>query len=532
MEDASELLNVWMETVRDYAIFLVDLSGRVASWNVGAERILGYTESEVFGLPLSILFTQEDRNQGIPEWELETARNHGRATDDRWHVRKDGTRFWCNGLLTAIRDGDGSIRSYVKVMRDLTERKLMEDELRARAEALLEADRRKNEFLAMLSHELRNPMAPILTSLFVLKAQDRIEDSVQEQARAMIERQVMNLKRLVEDLLDVSRLALNRIQLKSEPLDLATVAARAVENLRPLIRERHHKLTVTTEPGSLWLRADPIRLEQVIENLLANAARFTDPGGTIWLTVEREVDQAVLRVRDTGIGIAAEMLDRAFVLFTQADQGLARSRGGLGIGLNLARNLVTLHGGTIEARSEGVGKGSEFIVRLPLPADQPQAPESQPFSTPANSPLVTTTKGTGRRILIVDDNIDAARSIELLLEHAGFEVQLAHDGRSALDMVRSFQPAVVLLDIGLPHLDGYTVAREARRGNPVLLIGLSGYAPDPGARPLFDHYFIKPVRADELLELLSGLEPSRHPSTRSSASMPDGEAASLNSAEK
>ena len=303
MEDASELLNIWMETVRDYAIFLVDLDGCVTTWNVGAERILGYAENEVVGSPLARFFTPEDRDKGVPEWELRNAKDHGRASDDRWHVRKDGSRFWCSGMLMAVRDEQSSVRSYVKVMRDLTERKLMEEELRARADALLEADRRKNEFLAMLSHELRNPLAPILTSLYLLKKQDRTEDPVHQQARAMIERQVMNLKRLIDDLLDVSRMAGNRVELQRERLDLSTLVARAVEDVRPLIQEREHTLTVTTETGPFWVVADAVRLEQVIESLLTNAAKFTDPGGKIWLTIRAEEDKVELRVRDTGIGL-------------------------------------------------------------------------------------------------------------------------------------------------------------------------------------------------------------------------------------
>jgi PAS domain S-box-containing protein len=257
MEDAIKLFSTWMETVRAYPVFLVNLAGRIATRNVGAERILGYSEREIVGFHLEVFFTPDDRDWGVPAWELEIAKNHGRATDDRWHVHKDGSRFWCSGMLMAVRDGQGSIRSFVKVMRDLTERKLMEDEVRARANALLEADRRKNEFLAMLSHELRNPMAPILTSLFVLKTPASLENPVLGQDRAMIERQVMNLKRLIDDLLDVSRMALNRIQVQLETLDLSTIAAHAVEDVRLLMRERGHKLTITTDLGALWVRADP-----------------------------------------------------------------------------------------------------------------------------------------------------------------------------------------------------------------------------------------------------------------------------------
>ena len=299
MQDAPDLLNVWMETVRDYAIFLVDLTGKVASWNVGAERILGYQESEVIGMSLSVFFTPEDLERDVPKWEMDQALANGRASDDRWHVRKDGTRFWCSGLLMAARDAQGSLRGFVKVMRDLTERKKMEEQLRTRAEELLEADQRKNEFLAMLSHELRNPLAPILTSLYILKEKGPSEDPLFQQSRAMIERQVLNLKRMIDDLLDVSRVALNRIQLKRETVDLAVIAERAAEDVQPLMKERGHDLVVTTGlprlpdgrpgPARAGDRESPHQLGQIHR-----------PGGTVWLTTEREGDQAVI-----GFGIRA-----------------------------------------------------------------------------------------------------------------------------------------------------------------------------------------------------------------------------------
>ncbi len=511
MQDAPDLLNVWMETVRDYAIFLVDLTGKVASWNVGAERILGYQESEVIGMSLSVFFTPEDLERDVPKWEMDQALANGRASDDRWHVRKDGTRFWCSGLLMAARDAQGSLRGFVKVMRDLTERKKMEEQLRTRAEELLEADQRKNEFLAMLSHELRNPLAPILTSLYILKEKGPSEDPLFQQSRAMIERQVLNLKRMIDDLLDVSRVALNRIHLKRETVDLKVIAERAAEDVQPLMKERGHDLVVTPGSPPISLLADPVRLEQVIVNLLTNSAKFTDPGGTVWLTTEREGDQAVIRVRDTGIGIAPEMLNRAFDLFAQADQGLDRSRGGLGIGLTLTRNLIALHGGTIEARSDGERKGSEFIVRLPIQhstASNPGESAAREEGANPSAPAVS----IGRRVLIVDDNQDAAHSLQILLRHAGYEIQVAHDGPRALEVVRDFRPNVAVLDIGLPHLDGYGLARQLREVIACPLVALTGYAPEEAASSIFDRYLLKPVDPDELLKILGELVRAQDPS--------------------
>ncbi|HZW31433.1 MAG TPA: ATP-binding protein [Isosphaeraceae bacterium] len=502
MDETAELLNTWVETARDYAIFLVDPTGQVASWNMGAERILGYTEVEILGRPLAIFFTPEDRAAGIPEQELAQAGARGRASDDRWHLRQDGSRFWCNGMLMAVRDAQGALRGFVKVMRDLTERKQMEDQLRARAEELQEADRRKNEFLAMLAHELRNPLAPLLTALHVLRGHCPTENPVVEQARGIIERQILKLKRLIDDLLDVARMEMNRIPIQVEPVDLTMITARAAEDVRPLIGDRRQELTVTTDPGPIALMADSVRLEQAIANLLTNAAKFTDPGGHIWLTTQRQGDQAVVRVRDNGIGIAPELLDRAFDLFIQAAQGLDRARGGLGIGLTLARSLVQLHGGTIEARSEGAGRGSEFIVRLPL------APTEASRPAPAPAPGDATPAGVAARVLIVDDNADAARSLGLLLKQTGYQVELAHDGPTGLTMIRTHQPDVVVLDIGLPLMDGYQVARAVRSETAIPLIALTGYGPDEGTSALFDRYLVKPVDPGELVKILRELIPA------------------------
>jgi PAS domain S-box-containing protein len=497
MDDTAELLNTWVETARDYAIFLVDPTGHVASWNVGAERILGYQEAEVLAQPLAIFFTPEDRAAGVPEKEIGGAKATGRASDDRWHMRKDGSRFWCSGMLMAVRDERGSIRSFVKVMRDLTERKQIEDQLRARAEELQEADRRKNEFLAMLSHELRNPLSPILTALYVLRGQCPSDDPTVAQARGILERQVLNLKRLIDDLLDVSRMASNRIRIQLEPVDLTVITARAAEDVRPLINEHQQELTVTTDPGPILLLADSVRLEQAVANLLSNAAKFTEPGGQIWLTTQRQGDQAVVLVRDNGIGMAPELLDRAFDLFIQAEQGLDRARGGLGIGLTLARSLVNLHGGSIEARSEG--QGSEFIIRLPLaPAETNPVAES-------SAPGDLARAGTAARVLIVDDNVDAARSLGMFLKLIGYEVALAHDGPTGLEMVQTHRPDVAILDIGLPRMDGFEVARAARIETAIPLIALTGYAPEEGTSSLFDRYLVKPVDPLELGRILRDL---------------------------
>jgi CheY-like chemotaxis protein/nitrogen-specific signal transduction histidine kinase len=398
-----------------------------------------------------------------------------------------------------LRDEDRTLRGFVKVLRDNTERKMLEDELRRRAEELLEADRRKNEFLAMLSHELRNPLAPILNSLYVLR-QSESDDQAVIQSRAMIERQVTHLKRLVDDLIDVARVTSGKVQLRLERVQLGAVVARAVESVGPRVTERHHTLATVLAPEPIWLEADPTRLEQILTNLLTNAAKYTEPGGHLWLNTQKVDGEAEIRVQDDGIGIDPGLLPRIFDLFTQADGSLDRTQGGLGIGLTLTRTLVDLHGGTIVATSEGLGKGSEFIVRLPLASDP------APGETSAGEVEAAGRGPRSLRVLLVDDNVDAARSLSLFLKRAGHETSFVHDGVKALETVANFQPDVVFLDIGLPGMNGYDVARAMREKTAATLIAMSGYTKEEDAQGrVFDRYLVKPVHPDELLRLLSGL---------------------------
>ncbi len=529
MDPTGELLAAWVDSARDYAIILLDPEGRVASWNVGAERILGYSESEAIGLSIEVFFTDEDRQKGVPRREMSEATARGRASDDRWHVRKDGSRFWCSGVLMRVRDESGELRGFVKVMRDLTERKLMEERLRARTEELVAVDRRRNEFLSMLSHELRNPLAPILTGVYILRDLLPAGDSIARETREMIERQTIVLKRIVDDLLEVSRISLNRIELRISSVDLVEIAARAVESVKPAIETRRHTLTITSDPPSILLSGDPVRLEQAIAALLSNAAKFTDPGGRIELTLGLDGSTAVVEVRDDGPGLSPEMLARVFDMFVQADQGLARSPGGLGIGLTLARHLLRLHGGSLEGASDGPGQGAVFTIRLPTgaaaeawrapgvdgqqdPSSRPAAPERSEGPASVGPLAVGSDTDAGgaaqasptiRRILLVDDNLDAARSAEILLRQSGYAVELARDGQEALQKAFRLRPDLVILDVGLPTLDGYAVARELRRQTNIPLVALSGYAPEESTSLLFDAYLVKPVEPDELVRVLA-----------------------------
>lgn len=359
-----EQFRLLVEGVRDYAIFLIDLDGRIVTWNPGAERLLGYTEAEIVGQVYSCLFTPEDALRGEPEQELRTARQAGRSEDVRWHVRKDGTRLWGDGVVTPLLDAGGQLRCFAKLLRDRTDQKEYEELLRHRAQALVEADEKKNVFLATLAHELRAPLAGIVNAMNVLRLMSK-DNPALDHPLQIIERQAGHIRRLVDDLNDVARIGAGKVQLHIERVELAELVRTAAEATRPLIESRRHRLAVSLPKAPIYLEADRVRLQQVLVNLLTNAARYTEEGGHITLSGTVQDAEVVVRVEDTGIGISAEMLPRIFELFTQANPAPGRTEGGLGIGLSLVKNLVELHGGSVQARSAGLGKGSEFTVRLP-----------------------------------------------------------------------------------------------------------------------------------------------------------------------
>ena len=382
-------------------------------------------------------------------------------------------------------------------------------------EELRRKDQRKDEFLAMLAHELRNPLAAIRNA--VALGSDQASAADIEWSMEVINRQMRQLSRLIDDLLDVSRITQGKVQLRKEPLDAASVLNTAVETVRPLMEERQHELTVALRPGTLQMEADPTRLEQIVVNLLANAARYTEKGGEISLRARQEDGKIVIRIRDNGVGIPPEKLPQMFELFAQGDRTLARSEGGLGIGLTLVRSLAEMHGGTVEAFSEGTGKGSEFTVRLPaspvapmgagivLPAS-PSRPSREPATVKPSAPVPA---GPSRRVLVVDDNVDSARGTALILSRNGHEVRVAYDGPSAVTVAQEQKPEFVLLDIGLPGMDGYEVARRLRADETLaglMLVAVSGYGQESDRRRSqeagFDQHLVKPVDPGVLLGLL------------------------------
>ena len=503
LRQVEERFRLVMENVKEYAVFMLDPERRVVDWNLGAEHVLGY-DDEILGQPFAVFFPPDDRRDGVPEKELRRAAEVGQASDDRWHVRKDGTYFWALGITTAMRDEHGTLKGFTKVLRDSTERKRFEEQLQERNQALEEADRRKDEFLAMLAHELRNPLAPVLNGLHIIEREGRDNPTIQ-QTVSMMDRQLRRLVRLVDDLLDVSRITKGKFQLRRKREQLATLITHAVETVRPFLDSRRHQLSVTLPPEAIWLDVDSARIEQVLANLLSNVAKYTEPGGRIWLTVEQEGDRVIIRVKDTGVGIRPDMLNRIFDLFVQADRTIDRALGGLGIGLTLVRKLVEMHGGTVEAFSEGIGKGSDFVVRLPT---VPEVKELPPEVTPEKVKREQAHLG----VLIVDDNVDTAESLAMLLRFYGHEVWAVHTGPKALEVARAEQPNVVLLDIGLPGMDGYEVARLLRQQEElrdVCLVAMTGYGQEKDRQRSdaagFDDHLVKPVDPAKLQDLLAEL---------------------------
>jgi signal transduction histidine kinase len=398
-------------------------------------------------------------------------------------------------VYEATRDATGRIDGIAVVAFDVT------DLVRAREEAEL-ANRAKDEFLAMLGHELRNPLAPMRTALQLMRL--RGGDAL-ERERTVIERQTQHLVRLVDDLLDVSRIARGKIDLRREHIDVADAVAKAIEMASPLLEERQHDLTIDV-PRGLELDADPARLAQVIANLLTNAAKYTESGGRVSISATGEPGWVVISVRDSGIGISADMLPRVFEMFAQERQALDRTQGGLGLGLTIVRNLVQLHGGTVDARSQGRGKGSEFVVKLPAVNVAAVATSAAPAPG-----TISRAVASGARILIVDDNVDAAEMFSDFVQSLGYDVRTVHDGPAALRMVEEFAPTVALLDIGLPVMDGYELAARLPAAAPthVKLIAVTGYGQeadrDRARAAGFHAHLVKPVDLDTLADLLAEL---------------------------
>jgi two-component system CheB/CheR fusion protein len=455
---------------------------------------LGLSPDEIVGRPISDVIGQAAFEHIRPHFERALSGEVARY-EEQVNFKGIGPR-WINAVYTPTFDTLGQPNGWVAVVIDIDNRKKAEDALR-------EADHRKDEFLAMLAHELRNPLAPIHNAVHALKRLGPPEPQLQ-QLFNMIDRQSELLARLVDDLLEVARITQGKIELRKEKAELLAVVGRAVETSRPLIEARKQQLMVSLPEEPLRVEGDVVRLGQVIVNLLNNAAKYTGEDGQIWLKVERQDGEVLLRVKDTGIGIPAKDLPYVFDLFAQAERSLDRAQGGLGIGLTLVRRIVEMHGGRVEAFSEGPNRGSEFIVHLPLLAESAPEPQRSGPQGPNEAAEVVLC-----RVLVVDDNVDSAESMALLLELEGHAVEVAYDGPTAVEAARRMRPHVVLLDIGLPGMNGYEVARVLRqepRLDKTVLIALTGYGKaEDRARTKaagFDHHLTKPVDQELLASLI------------------------------
>ena len=485
----------------DDAIISKSLEGIIQSWNAAAERLFGFTAEEAVGQHISIVIppdriTEEDQIIA----SLKTGERIDHFETER--MRKDGGRIIVSLTISPIKDDSGNVVGASKIVRDVTERMRLMNDLQRLAADLSAADQRKNEFLATLAHELRNPLAPMSNMLEVVKRAGD-DGEILKQAHETLERQLNQMVRLVDDLLDLNRITHDRLELRRSEVELSSVIQQAVEVARPLIDAANQELTVDLPEEPIHLNADRARLAQVFGNLLNNSCKYTRPNGTITISAKRVDDEVLVTVKDNGAGIPRDKIDSIFDMFMQVDRSSERSQEGLGIGLTLVKRLVEMHGGSIEARSDGEGHGSEFIVCLPV--------ISKPLVTVPRTGAASESS-TQRRVLIVDDNRDSADSLAMLLEITGNKIFLAYDGVEALEALDQHRPEVVLLDIGLPKLDGHEVCRRIREkawGKDIIIIALTGWGQEDDRRKSeeagFNGHLVKPVDYDRLLSLLAEL---------------------------
>ena len=487
------------ESAKDGILILDADTAKITDANPFIGELLDYSHGDLIGKELWEigLFKDIEANK-VAVRELQA--NHYIRYEDLPLETKAGRLIDVEFVSNVYTEGQLSVIQCN--IRDITDRKRLAKDLQKYADDLSEADRRKNEFLAMLAHELRNPLAPIRNALQIIRLTGMDGQAVQT-ASEMMERQVGQMVRLVDDLLDVSRISRGTVELRRGRIELASSIRHAVDAVRSVYNDMNHELTVMLPPLPIYLNADPTRLAQVVGNLLNNACKFTSKGGRISLTVDREDNHAVIRVRDNGIGIAAHQLPRIFDMFVQVDTTLERSVGGLGIGLTLVKNLVEMHGGTVEAHSDGSNKGSEFVVRLPVMAEPLKPLPPEPTD---NEPTAT----SARRILVVDDNRDAAITLAMLLKITGNVTQTAHDGLEAVEAAATFKPDVVLLDIGLPTLNGYDACRRIREqpwGKRIVMVALTGWGQEEDREKSkdagFNSHMVKPVDFAALTKMLA-----------------------------
>lgn len=489
LRESEERFRLLIESVQDYAIFMLDPEGHVITWNNGAHRIKQYDEHEIVGSHFSVFYPQEDRTINLPAALLMEAQRDGRAEDEGFRVRKDGTRFLANVIITPLYDEKRELRGFTKITRDLTDQRQIEQ--------LRESGKRKDAFLATLAHELRNPLAPILNAVEMIQSAPG-NPAMVTQLGDIMKTQVGQMTHLIDDLLDMARITSGKIVLRKSVIRLSEVIETALQAVRPALAQRRHEFVADVPPTPVEIEADPHRLTQLLTNLLSNAAKYTPEQGKIVLTVSTDDPERVeIRVKDNGIGIPLVIQSSIFELF---DQGASGSADGLGIGLTLVKTLAELHGGTISVSSEGEGFGSEFSLRLPSRSRHQQPEEIPAFQPPAS--------GDSFRILVADDSKNAADILGMFLRMEGYEVAVAYDGEEAIQTAGLFMPKLAFLDLGMPRLSGLEAARSLRHRFPdIILIALSGWGAEDDRRRTseagFDLHLVKPSKPEDIREALS-----------------------------
>ncbi len=491
--ELGERIRFFLDQIFDYAIFMMDTDCRATTWNSGVKQVLGFDEHEFLQRDVRpLIFTPQAHASGVVEAEFEKAAKNGSASDDRWMKRKDDTQFWASGITSSITDRAGRLVGYSKVMRDMTQQKQTSDELSRLAAELSEESRRKNEFLATLAHELRNPLSPIKNGLQLMTMMEL--SSEVEELRATMERQVEQIVHILDDLMDVSRIGRGKIELKTHVVEIRTIIDAAVENSKALVTNNRQQLTVAAPSDGMSVDVDPSRLTQVVCNLINNASKYSDVECRIDVTAERIGEHVVVRVKDNGDGIEPERIDDIFEMFAQIEDSVERGTAGLGIGLTLVRTLVELHGGKVSASSDGVGKGSEFTIMLPVAA----TPQMQDSEVAAAASCQTSVRAM--KVLVVDDMKALSVVLSRLLMKLGHEVRIVDSGPAALKALAAFGAEVVFSDISMPGMTGYELAKKLRlddTNRSLLLVAMTGYGQasdrDKAMAAGFDEHMVKPV---------------------------------------
>ena len=512
-----EIFQLMVSSVRDYAIFMLDPEGRVATWNTGAERIKQYKPSEIIGKHFSTFYPEDDVRNGKPAWELDVARRDGSVEDEGWRVRKDGTRFWANVIITALYDDQGTLRGFGKVTRDITDRKLAEEtqqalmeqrearlkaeEERARAEASYrvaqEANRAKDEFLMTLSHELRTPMTAIVGWSRMLPSISP-DDPLFREAVNSIAAGAQLQSRIIDGLLDVSRIVSGKMRLSPETMEVGRVIMNAVDAVAQTAQAKKIRIESTLSPGLGMMVADPTRVQQVLWNLLANAVKFTPKGGTVQVAARRSSSQVQISVQDTGEGIDPQFLPHIFEPFRQAESPQTRVHGGLGLGLSIVRYIVEAHGGTVAAESEGRGKGATFTVNFPI-----RAVQDAPVRLPSSDAFPAKDRLRGVSVVLVDDDAESRKLVTAVLRAAGASVMVFESASEALDSIDEAQPDIIVTDIAMPVMDGYSFVRTLRErpyGPALKIVAFSAFPARLDETSGFDFYLTKPLDPFQMVE--------------------------------